>query len=57
MYKSHFERNINPTNLAMMINSYIHRTDLNIARTPSGSPQSAGIFIYLLLFTREEGEI
>uniref|UniRef100_A0A0K8TQA3 Protein ndrg3-like isoform x2 n=1 Tax=Tabanus bromius TaxID=304241 RepID=A0A0K8TQA3_TABBR len=41
MYKSHFERSVNPTNLAMLINSYIHRTDLNIARTPSGSPQSA----------------
>lgn len=39
MYKSHFERNVNPTNLAMLINSYIHRTDLNIARTPTGSPQ------------------
>lgn len=39
MYKSHFERSVNPTNLAMLINSYIHRTDLQIARTPSGSPQ------------------
>lgn len=25
----------------MLINSYIHRTDLQIARTPSGSPQAA----------------
>lgn len=41
MYKSHFERAVNPTNLAMLINSYIHRTDLQIARTPSGSPQAA----------------
>ncbi|KAJ6643209.1 Protein NDRG3 [Pseudolycoriella hygida] len=41
MYKSHFERSVNPTNLAMLINSYIHRTDLQIARTPSGSPQAA----------------
>lgn len=39
MYKAHFERSVNPTNLAMLINSYIHRTDLQIARTPSGSPQ------------------
>lgn len=40
MYKSHFERSVNPTNLAMLINSYIYRTDLQIARTPSGSPQA-----------------
>lgn len=41
LYKSHFERSVNPTNLAMLINSYINRTDLQIARTPSGSPQVA----------------
>lgn len=41
MYKTHFERAVNPTNLAMLINSYIHRTDLHIARTPSGTPQSS----------------
>lgn len=41
MYKTHFERDVNPTNLAMLINSYVHRTDLNIARTPSGTPQSS----------------
>lgn len=41
MYKAHFERAVNPTNLAMLINSYIHRTDLHIARTPSGTPQSS----------------
>ncbi|XP_037903488.1 protein NDRG3 isoform X4 [Hermetia illucens] len=41
MYKTHFERAVNPTNLAMFINSYIHRNDLNIARTPSGSPQTS----------------
>ncbi|XP_037940907.1 protein NDRG3-like isoform X3 [Teleopsis dalmanni] len=38
MYKQHFERGVNPTNLAMFINSYIHRNDLNIARTPPGTP-------------------
>ncbi|XP_073812350.1 misexpression suppressor of KSR 2 isoform X2 [Musca autumnalis] len=37
MYKQHFERGVNPTNLAMLINSYIHRNDLNIARTPTGT--------------------
>lgn len=41
MYKTNFEQGVSPTNLAMLINSYIHRTDLNIARTPSGTPQSS----------------
>jgi pimeloyl-ACP methyl ester carboxylesterase len=41
MYKSYFERSINPVNLALFIDSYVKRTDMNIARTPSGSPQAA----------------
>ncbi|GJQ76854.1 hypothetical protein Trydic_g15060 [Trypoxylus dichotomus] len=32
VYKSYFERNVNPTNLALFIDSYIRRTDLNIQR-------------------------
>nr|CAI5863442.1 unnamed protein product [Callosobruchus analis] len=32
VYKSYFERNVNPTNLSMFIDSYIRRTDLNIHR-------------------------
>lgn len=41
MYKSHFERAVNPTNLARFINAYIHRSDLQIARTPSGGTSQA----------------
>lgn len=40
MYKSYFERSVNPVNLALFIDSYIKRTDMNIARTPTGSPQA-----------------
>ncbi|XP_063703204.1 protein NDRG3 isoform X2 [Culicoides brevitarsis] len=43
VYKSYFERSINPVNLAMFIDAYIKRTDLNIARTPSGSPTNSGV--------------
>ncbi|XP_074035104.1 misexpression suppressor of KSR 2 isoform X4 [Leptinotarsa decemlineata] len=32
VYKSYFERNVNPTNLALLIDSYVRRTDLNIYR-------------------------
>lgn len=32
VYKSYFERNVNPTNLSLFIDSYIKRTDLNIHR-------------------------
>lgn len=32
VYKSYFERNVNPTNLALFIDSYIKRNDLNIQR-------------------------
>lgn len=35
MYKVQFEKSVNPINLGMWIYAYIHRTDLNIARTPS----------------------
>lgn len=37
MYKAQFEKSVNPINLGMWIYSYIHRTDMNIARTPSGN--------------------
>ncbi|XP_017772216.1 PREDICTED: protein NDRG3 isoform X3 [Nicrophorus vespilloides] len=32
VYKSYFERNVNATNLALFIDSYVRRTDLNIQR-------------------------
>ncbi|XP_018323124.1 protein NDRG3 isoform X2 [Agrilus planipennis] len=32
VYKSYFEKHVNPTNLALLIDSYIRRTDLNIQR-------------------------
>ncbi|GLG92492.1 Uncharacterized protein GBIM_00181 [Gryllus bimaculatus] len=32
VYRSYFERHVNPTNLALFIDSYIRRTDLNIVR-------------------------
>jgi pimeloyl-ACP methyl ester carboxylesterase len=46
MYKSYFERSINPVNLALFIDSYVKRTDMNIARTPTGSPQANGEMIF-----------
>lgn len=41
LYKSFFERSINPVNLSMFIDSYIKRSDMNIARSPPGSPHSS----------------
>ncbi|KAL5286515.1 NDRG3 family protein [Megaselia abdita] len=38
MYKQHFERAVNPVNLAMFINAYVARSDLKITRTPPGTP-------------------
>lgn len=32
VYKNYFERRVNPTNLALFIDSYVRRTDLNINR-------------------------
>lgn len=32
VYKSYFEKNVNPTNLALFIDSYVKRTDLHITR-------------------------
>jgi len=32
VYKTYFEHHVNPTNLALFIDSYIRRTDLNIVR-------------------------
>lgn len=32
VYKSYFERNVNPTNLALFTDVYVRRSDLNIQR-------------------------
>ncbi|XP_053978916.1 protein NDRG3 isoform X2 [Hylaeus volcanicus] len=32
VYKNYFERHVNPTNLALLIDSYVRRSDLNITR-------------------------
>uniref|UniRef100_A0AAR5PA91 Protein NDRG3 n=1 Tax=Dendroctonus ponderosae TaxID=77166 RepID=A0AAR5PA91_DENPD len=41
VYKSYFERNVNPTNLALFIDSYVKRTDLNIHRDPDPTKKNA----------------
>lgn len=41
MYKMQFEKSVNPINLGMWIYAYIHRTDMNIARTPSSNGTSS----------------
>lgn len=40
VYKSYFERNVNPTNLALFIDSYVQRTDLNIHRDSDPTKKS-----------------
>lgn len=32
MYRMYFTRNVNPTNLSLLIDAYVRRTDLGIAR-------------------------
>lgn len=33
VYRTYFEKNVNPTNLALFIDSYVKRSDLGIERT------------------------
>ncbi|XP_060520892.1 protein NDRG3 isoform X1 [Cylas formicarius] len=40
VYKNYFERNLNPTNLALFIDSYVKRTDLNIQRDLDGTKKN-----------------
>lgn len=43
VYKSYFERNVNATNLALFIDSYIKRTDLNIQREMDPTKKKEGM--------------
>ncbi|XP_026462015.1 protein NDRG3 isoform X1 [Ctenocephalides felis] len=40
VYKNYFEQQINPVNLSMLIDTYLRRTDMNIARSPTSGPQN-----------------
>jgi len=43
VYKSYFERRVNPTNLALFIDSYVRRTDLNITRELDPTRKKEGL--------------
>ncbi|XP_076664910.1 misexpression suppressor of KSR 2 isoform X4 [Andrena cerasifolii] len=43
VYKNYFERRVNPTNLALLIDSYVRRTDLNIARELDPTRKKEGL--------------
>lgn len=43
VYKNYFERRVNPTNLALFIDSYVRRTDLNITRELDPTRKKEGL--------------
>ncbi|XP_043465361.1 protein NDRG3 isoform X3 [Leptopilina heterotoma] len=43
VYKNYFERRVNPTNLALFIDSYVQRTDLNISRELDPTRKKEGL--------------
>ncbi|XP_071855792.1 misexpression suppressor of KSR 2 isoform X2 [Bombus fervidus] len=43
VYKNYFERRVNPTNLALLIDSYVRRTDLNITRELDPTRKKEGL--------------
>ncbi|KAL6447700.1 hypothetical protein ACFW04_000103 [Cataglyphis niger] len=43
VYKNYFERRVNPTNLALFIDSYLRRTDLNITRELDPTRKKEGL--------------